>query len=332
MRRSTLSATAVAVLTLTLLIWSPARAQVNNYLMAWGAVGYSSFIHNVPYTTPLGGGGGLLGFGYELNYKKFIMNFGAEFDFKNSTTLRNKFQMDVDMHDTEGEEFVFTYHVTKFRDHYNVGYVNVPLCFGARGQRFYFLAGAKVGFNLFAFASTRANIHTTGTYPWSIVPFENMPDHFWTDKKLATTGQKFNMNMNVVGTAEFGWNFYPAKKKAKHYYRIGIFADYGVLNVHINDDRGNVVGIPPAGKNPLDLQLNSLFTSNQCIDKDVNPLLVGVKFTILLQVGEHHPCNCYQPYRTRWAKQNNRIYSTSSKKSIQQHDSKWKRKNHKKGK
>ncbi len=303
--------TAVIAVVLMTIAAPAAKAQLNypdNFLCAWGGLGYANLFHQAPYVTSLGGPGALLGVGYEVKKKNFIFNVGFEFDWKNTFSKREDFIVDVNMTDTEGEDFVYSYNFTKFNDNYNVGYVNLPVRLGARFRSFYFLVGAKVGLNLFATSNSWARIHTYGTYPWSIVPFENQPDHFFLDKKLSGSNS-FKTDLNVAATLEMGWSIYPGNRKAKHYYRVGFFADYGLFNIHMNADEGNVIGIPSGGNTDVtDVKLNSLFTSNQFLDKNVNPAMIGCRFTVLWHVGERHTCNCYIPYHTKWERQNEKGY------------------------
>ena len=77
------------------------NAETHHFINVWGAGGYATLLNDVPYTRAVGGPGALVGFGYELNYKRFVFNFGVEFDYKYVNISRDDFRMDVDMIDTE---------------------------------------------------------------------------------------------------------------------------------------------------------------------------------------------------------------------------------------
>ena len=83
--------------------------ETHHFINVWGAGGYANLFNSVPYTRAIGGPGALVGFGYELNYKRFVFNFGLEFDYKYVNIGRDDFRMDVDMIDTEGDDMVFHY-------------------------------------------------------------------------------------------------------------------------------------------------------------------------------------------------------------------------------
>jgi len=315
------------------------------YMSAWGALGYANLLHGnfasptiIPKTTAAGGVGGLLGVGFEYNYKKFILTFGAEFDYKLSNTVltsnnhKGGFRMDIGeivmdpvtgkpivvggMWDTEffpnapyPSQFVMRYDFNKYVDTYHSMYVNVPLLMGAQfANRFYFLMGGKVGLHIKTIGSVNTAYKTSGIYPEFIHPLENMRDHFFwdytsRDRQLNGRSNLLNSNidfgLNVVASLEMGKVIVP--RKGKVHYRIAGFADYGVLNIHKNYTYGEAITPPNApGENPALLQYNPVLASNWAIGKTVNPLLVGVKFTVLLDLGNKEPCVCIEPLKTKW--------------------------------
>jgi hypothetical protein len=189
----------VAAVCALMLCFLPLNAQTSGrfdnkyYMSAWGALGYANLLHGnfavpnlVPKTSAVGGVGGLLGVGFEYNHKRFILTFGAEFDYKLSNTLLKSntgneyFNMDVGqlidsgtglpvgpiggannpplvgkpvvsggMIDTEGDPFIMHYNFNKYIDTYHSMYVNIPLLMGAQfANRFYFLMGGKVGLHI----------------------------------------------------------------------------------------------------------------------------------------------------------------------------------------
>jgi hypothetical protein len=222
--------------------------------------------------------------------------------------------------DTEGEDFVMEYHFDKAKDVYNVGYVNIPLLMGAKFDNgFYFLLGGKFGLNMFAKAtSSSKNYSVTGMYPKLISGFgenEDMFEHSLGGGIEVSDKTDFRLGYNIAASAEIGKTFFFAKKTRWH-YRIALFADYGLFNVNLagnismKNTNGNFIGIQPGGvTDPMYVRLNSILTSYQAFENDnpnlprsVNPLLVGIKFTFLFDLGNKEPCNCLPEYKSKWTK------------------------------
>ena len=348
----------VAALCALMLCFLPLNAQNTKrfdnkyYISAWGALGYANLLHGdfyvpsslnpynsgIPHTSAVGGAGGLLGVGFEYNHKRFILTFGAEFDYKLSITKAKDFRMEVGeivgsisglpvnpndpldpnidgvpiikpgtgMIDTEGDPFAMKFNFSNYRDIYHVMYVNFPLLMGAQfANRFYFLAGGKVGlyFGRESYVNTAYN--TVGTYPQFIEDFHDMIDHYFSnyrspDDRSVPNRNVLDFGLNVVASLEMGKVFVP--KKGKAHYRIAAFADYGFLNIHKNLSYGNPINFLD---NPVLLQHNAILASDWAWNKSVNPLLVGVKFTVLLDLGNKEPCVCIEPYKTKWQNQKN---------------------------
>jgi hypothetical protein len=230
--------------------------------------------------------------------------------------------------DTEGDPFIMEYvNVRKNKDNYNVGYVNIPLLLGGQFGDIYFLVGGKFGLNMFANAKTSSVHNTIGHYPQFIDPFENMPKHSFVTDMPTSDKTEFRLGYNIVASAEIGKTFFFNTKKTRWHYRVALFADYGVMSVNLannistkNTD-GNFIGIPTLPEDeigPEILRHNSILTSYQAyhqqIDangelqplldqpRSINPLLVGIKFTLLFDLGNKAPCNCLPEYKSKWTK------------------------------
>ena len=58
--------------------WKGANRNLH-HIAFWRGAGYSGLLNNSTYSRFNGGGGGLLGVGYEYRYDHFILNAGPEF-------------------------------------------------------------------------------------------------------------------------------------------------------------------------------------------------------------------------------------------------------------
>ena len=268
-----------------------------HFIAAWAAPGYANMIHDVEKATPLGGGGGLIGLGYEFNYGHFILQVGGEFDIKHVQNNLKPFQREINMYDTEGDEVIFNYQFSQYVEKYNVGYINIPILLGAQfPSQYYFLVGGKLGINVMGYATINSRLKTYGIYPQFIDDFEGMPDHFYVNEKNLKNSNSVGFNLNMIASVEFGRNIFPSNRNSRVHYRLGGFVDYGLTNLNSNQINGNgdIVNLPVSTdgtKNVLDVQQNSMFTSNLMKDKAINSLLVGVKFTVLFNAGGKS-CNC----------------------------------------
>ncbi|MDR1542943.1 MAG: hypothetical protein LBS50_00750 [Prevotellaceae bacterium] len=225
----------------------------------------------------------------------------------------------VHMVNEEGDPFIMKYDFHGNKDVYNAGYINIPLLMGAKFDNgFYFLVGGKFGLNMFVNGFTNApDYSTSAIYPQLHDWFSGMYNHSLGDH-LSTKDLKvdFRWGYNIAASAEIGKTFFPNKKTRWH-YRIALFADYGIMsvnlpgNISMQNTDGNFTGIQPGGNesNPMFVRLNPILTSYQAFENDnpniphsINPLLVGVKFTFLFDLGNKEPCVCLPEYKSKWTK------------------------------
>ena len=272
----------ILVLTVSLLIAGSSVAQrPRHYIGGWLFTGYSAMFHNFDSTSIVGGGGVGLGVGYQLRKGQFLFNTGLEFEFINSATKVKGIDGIVPILDTECDAAAFDYRFRKYIDRQNMGLVNIPILLGMQfpvdKYTLYFLAGGKIGMSIFGTYSVNAKMKTLGVYDRFIDPFENMPNHYYTDysfknlvdkNKGYTNSSKFGP-LNIMASAEFGMELNPFIFKPKKNVRrapitvrgkkpqfaredprikIALFADYGVLNINNNQKKyDNVLVVPTSG-------------------------------------------------------------------------------------
>ncbi|GHV34073.1 hypothetical protein FACS1894178_0870 [Bacteroidia bacterium] len=278
-------------------------------------------------------------FDYKLSVSKFddfALQVGRIIDLNNNgaeipigTTITASMYADIigGFYDTEGEQFAMLYKFSKYKDLYSIGYVNFPLLFGGKFGSFYFMLGGKFGINLLATAKTTARHSAIAAYPQFMDAFGNMGEHFLLNDANSSdnTNFSFKLGFNVAASAEIGYTFPLHEKKSGSQLRIALFADYGVLNINPADNLskentpGDFVYVPATEQTNIDpniIRHNSLLTSFQSYKKfegeysdnnqkySVNPLLVGVKFTLQFSTKPKTPCPAVQkrnhPVTERW--------------------------------
>ncbi len=263
------------------------EAQHLNNIIVWGSGGYSSLLHADKDISSPGGLGGGVGVGYELHYKKFLFHTGLEFTYLNPTLRMSDFIHNQEgLMDTEGELYTGHFYFKENTDKYKLGNFNLPLMFGLRSGKVYFLAGTKLGLNLFGNSTVESQVTATGTYDRFIEDFENMPNH-----NFGTTNEKHDysvkLNFNCTASLEAGTYLGNNKNADKTQYRLAVFCDYGLLNVNNNPEENLILYSNEV--NFYQPYLNNYLKSS---DRRVNPLYVGLKFTVIFGVESKKDCMC----------------------------------------
>ena len=289
-----------------------------HYITAWGGAGYSGLLNNYPSVTGgmngdnlnpnrylgtfdskfVGGGGGMIGVGYEWQYKRFILDVGPEFRIFSSADkilLDSPYDVDYNLVDKFG-----TWPMTKhyqfgknFRENAVVGQIMLPVMVGAKFQYWYFLAGAKVGYTLIGTWHQRGDLTTSVTDRMAIEDWYDISQEYTTiayDQRSWDPGKVQNkFGLDVTASLEAGvniedflssnWNKDNLKRRFPYHFRVGAFVDYGVLNLNVSQGKALATATPEA------MTTGSLHASEWATSR-VNSLLVGVKGTFLLQLNK----------------------------------------------
>lgn len=301
-----------------------ATRDIHHYLGFWGYAGYSSLFQKFDATAPfstkaVGGFGGGAGIGYQLKYRHFLLNTGVEYEHFNS--LNNIFAPDGQPLVSEFSmlpynTMTYTYTFNKFGTRTSAGFVQIPVLFGGEWGRYYFLAGPQVGLNLLGRSATSTLLTTTITDTELIDPLNNMFTHALVvdepyNRKPATVNyQKMQFGLNVGLHAEAGlyldeWirplfsqkkgQSRPAQRGGKKQqgadkwrFRLGVFADYGLINIQSS---GNLtrddLNVPVAFNDPtspLDLTMVPMLSVEPARTAKVNPFMVGVKLAVFYEL------------------------------------------------
>ena len=289
-----------------------------HYITVWGGGGYSGLLNNYPTATGglnglpinpnkyfgtfdskfVGGGGGMIGFGYEWQYKRFILDVGPEFRAFSSSDkilLDSPYNVDYIYTDVLGS-WPMTNHYQfekNYRENNVVGQIMLPVMLGAKFEYWYFLAGAKVGYTLFDFWHQRGDLTTSVTDRMAIEDWYDLSEQYTTTpyhQRNSDPGKVANkFGLDVAVTAEVGvnvedflssaWNNDNNKRRFPYHFRVAAFVDYGVLNLNVTQGTALVTA------NETSVTTGSLHAS-EWATSPVNSLLVGVKGTFLLQLNK----------------------------------------------
>ncbi len=261
--------------------------KINGSYMGAGTLNQSNALQQLK-----GGPGAGLDITYNLEYGHFLFETGLDFRFLNSTSAYGFQATRKDL--TYGA--TYTYLFDDLREMRNMLEIGLPLMFGAQFNRFYFLVGAKVHYGLPMGYSQKGLYDIVVNDPAMLEPY-GMGIH----ELNGQTNQKMAFKQpDVSVAAEIGLDLDewlqaqpdPKAKKAKvkpgqrlpfgreHvHYRVGLFAEYGVLNTN-NTPMANPVEF--ATNSTTVQNTNTLLAMNG--DTKLNNLFVGAKFTIQFEV------------------------------------------------
>lgn len=279
---------------------NPARQWDIHNIAVWGGAGYSGLVNNYPAATSgmgytgdfsnkfVGGGGGMIGVGYEYKYKHFILSAGPEFRIFSST---DKLQFGSP-YDQPMSQYNQTkhYYLNDLRENQTIGQIMVPIMFGGTFDMVYFKAGAKVGYTLLGNYHQKGLLTTTITDPMAYDPE-------WADiiSRGAVTDAPFNVKgknpygLDIAVSAEVGvnldqllssdWQKANEQRDRPIRMRVALFADYGVTSMNVG------TSAPFATTTEDAISTTSLHQS-EWATSSLNSLLVGVKFTAMLQMNK----------------------------------------------
>ena len=289
----------------------------------WGQVGYSAILPtNFNYQVEpllgfqpkaIGGVGGGVGLGYQLQYKSFLFTTGAELQMYNSHTQLGNIVREFSVAQYASMHYAYDY---QMQDYWQAGYVQIPLMFGMELSDWYWQLGGKVGLNVIGTSRLSGQLTTRIRDDELIDDLHNIPSHALVDNydfNANKTMQSVRFGLNAAVAAEIGisldrWLRPQVKNKRKMtdaqrfarsmHYRVALFAEYGVLNINnVTNIENNASDIPANFTSvlngqpladPSDLYKEvtyvSALSTESARNAYLNPLLVGVKVTMFYEL------------------------------------------------
>lgn len=290
----------VVVFLLAVAMIAPCQLRNNIYLSAEAE--YAAMFDNQKLAKPWLGGGGGIGFGYEMQYRRFLMDVGVTAAFNRYMSKIPTSTLTYRAVDTDGDAFDFLH---TYEDNKNVSdllTVDIPLLFGSKvGSNMYFLLGGRVQLNVYGRTQVRSFLTTTAQYDDLIGTFEKMENHNLSSAPLAGDALRTRFGVNVALGGEIGYTFSSFTRetgfdvpRTNTQYRIGLFAYYGVLDIHpeVNGKKalGEVFGYSGGGDTPIKYSLTHVYLSNQAAEARINNLMVGLRFTVLFKLPSPKKC------------------------------------------
>ena len=266
-------------------------------------------------TTPQLGSGATLGLYYELEYNHFLFQtgIGINYSVNNNLIHVDKFSGGVQEYPTMEYHYSFENFVEE--NTYGVGFI--PVKIGATFEHWYFLVGANIG--LTSFANTSKT--TTDVTIWAsdedvIDPLVGLPTHGLETFRVSSNRHSIDIEpFNAMLSAEIGIKltsepFAKHKKRMLDYqtskkldvkdrmrYRLSIFADYGLSNIHAySANPAPYNGYSKGGLLVLngvkDIEVHSILGYEPYKQNVLNNLFIGLKLSIQFNSPTRYSCNC----------------------------------------
>ena len=281
--------------------YNPARQWDIHHIAVCGGAGYSGLVNRYPaasggigYTGDfnsrfVGGGGGLLGVGYEYKYKHFLLSAGTElrlFSSLDKLSFSSCYEQGLSEYGQTKR-----YYFNDLQENQFVGQVMVPVMFGGTFDKVYFKAGAKIGYTLVGRYHQRGQLTTTIIDPDAYdSEWENIISHGAETNAPFEAKGKNPFGLDVAVSAEVGvnidklldsnWQKDNEKRNRPWRMRMALFADWGLMNLNVSNP-----DLAFATTNETNILTTSLHQS-QWAASALNSLLVGVKFTAMLQMNK----------------------------------------------
>jgi len=280
-------------------------------------LGYSALLNKSTLGTSSGLVGGNLQVGYEWRYRKLLVHTGVEFGLVNDLATVKPFQLKTayTVGLPQGQYMTEYFDFQSFKETQLMGQVNIPVEIGAVfSDKYYFLAGAKLGLPILHSAITKSTVKTWLVDPMLIGELNNVPVH-----DAYTSNEKINYKwpaqlINAQVSAEVGLflnPFFekPVKGKGKGkgsnrsktgptaqrsnsravqqakpiLFRVGLFADYGITScAKTSDETKSIASV----SQPREITMNGYFDASHVA---AHSLLVGAKFAVLFQMNMPKP-------------------------------------------
>ena len=245
-----------------------------------------------------GGAGAGLDLTYNLEYGHFLFETGLDFRFLNSTSCYGFSATRSDLNPAyQGVQYHYLFdRLTETRNMFQVG---VPVMFGAQFGQFYFLMGAKVHYSIMGLYSHSGKYDIVVDDPAMLEPYGRGIHSLngKTGKAIKFMQPDVNLAVEIGMDLDKWMQAQPredkdAKKRQQAvkagqrlpfgrehvHYRVGLFAEYGVLNTNATKAAQPVVfdGQETVQKSNTMLAMNG--------NTKLNNLFVGAKFVIQFEV------------------------------------------------
>jgi len=257
----------------------------HHFMAVYGGVGYQTMLMNASVVRSNWGVAPALGFGYRYFRNGFLLQLGIEGEFTYANCKIDDQQLVLPSVDSEGDDFLLHASFTGSKDVIRTAMLHLPVMIGVEHQRFYCLAGAKIGFGIYGETAANTIMTTEAEYDRFFDYFVQMPNHNLEDN-VPVQGKYHSLRWQTPSVQlhlELG-----ARLESRLY--LGLYADYGLLNIHTNTSLGDRISYAKDENEVWRFTICPSMLSAEMVDKCVNPLVIGVKFTYLFELPKRQKC------------------------------------------
>ena len=249
-----------------------------------------------------------VGFVYEWQYGHFLLQTGLSGDYTYNM-LKNELYMGEfpDMVDSDGDVCTYQYALNDKSDKIHTFNIVPHFMIGGQWRMLYLLAGLRAHINLYGHAETDCSLQTMGAYENLIAPLENMHNHSYlssyplsNNRNMKEIGYKGNISAIGEFGVEFPRNRYSSITSSRTIHRLSIFVEYGLVNI-CSQTVDALVDFHLRNNNISEINFKQItvqpsFFSNVLPWKSIHPLSIGIKWTVLFEIGRTSSCNCSHVY------------------------------------
>ena len=248
------------------------------------------------------GGNALFNIAYELRKDRFFFGLGAGIDYHYTRQQIEAVCNPFNRTDREGDDIIYTYQYTDYRDRQHVLSVGIPVYFGGYiGNYAYLLAGAKLSLPVLAKHHTTTMLSTCGTYTRFIHTIENAPTYGYFPAEEYTYKKDYAAPWMLIAPMVEAGARLPLRSRRVE-MRLGVYAEYHIPVSYIHDlplvDYSQMPTTPPDEQTLQDMHNLLIFnpiTNSYLQSKTWSQLTVGVKWTCLFNLTRQaYPCRCIE--------------------------------------
>lgn len=266
-----------------------------------GSVGYNQLYSNTSYTSTLGGSACLFSVRYQKNIQNFLLCTGIESGYSNSITNRNPFSLNYPVTYQDDDKnllhLISKYDISKYKENRRRLHTSIPLLAGYSFGNHYVLIGTKFIWNYWGTYQTSCSINKSLYDPELIDIIDNIPTHDLT--KISVNGQgELNFNYDITASIEWGVSidqWIPRSIQSYKYnkrpysisYTIGLFCDYGLLDINNNTiihDESVIINTKQEVENTQCISLLSSSTKDNHTAYNLNNICIGFHFIANFQI------------------------------------------------
>lgn len=263
----------------------------HNYIAIWAELPYSTYLNSTDFVSMAPGTAPTVGFGYKLYYNRLIFSTGMEMQYAYMQNGISNKEIIASMLDTEGEPFSMHAYLTDGDDYVQSLSVGLPLLLGFEYERFYFLVGPVLQYNVFGRSAASYSLRTTAEYDAFVDHFADMPNHLLiSGQPVVSSVQPVSLGFNALAHFEVGacvntfhWKRGYDVRMPQARILLSAYVECDVLGIGHGRVSGSMLDFVQTDKGPQ-FVVNPVLTSKDAADAAFRRLNVGAKLSVMIDM------------------------------------------------